>query len=95
MEHLRLKSLWATIGAPGSPFAGWCISVEVADRWLSVAIKLLGCIGGVASLLWMWRLNRLEQAHKIAVACDDCEKGHPPEVCPLPPKRRPKNCPRP
>lgn len=90
----RMKNFIAAIGAPGSPFAGWVVSMETADVWLSVTIKLIGCVGGIASIVWMFRLNRLEKLHRANVLCGECLQGHPPQGgCPIPDKYRPKACP--
>ena len=91
----KLKAFLAAIGAPGSPLAGWAFSAEVIDVWLSAAIKLIGCLGGLASIWWMFHLNRMERLHKLAVMCSDCIAGYPPQgECPVPRHRRPRRCPK-
>ena len=92
---LKLKELTASICAPMSPFLGMLISGEAANVWLSAGIKLAGITGTVASIWWMFRLNRMERLHKLAVMCSDCIAGYPPQgECPVPRHRRPRRCPK-
>ena len=83
----------AMIGAPGMPLIGMVASGGTADHWLSIAIKVFGCVGGACSLWWMW--NKLERWHKLVTMCKDCIDGYPPQgPCPLTPNDRPVNCPK-
>jgi len=91
---LKLKELTASICAPMSPFLGMLISGEAANVWLSAGIKLAGIIGTVASIWWMFRLNKLAQQHAVATMCADCIAGYTQQTdCEVPPERRPKKCP--
>jgi hypothetical protein len=90
----KLKELTAGICAPISPFLGAVLSAETANQWLAAGIKLAGIFGTIASVWWMFRLNRLAHRHAQAQVCADCIAGlRPPGDCPLDVTHRPKNCP--
>ena len=95
ISAFQAKCAAAIVGAPGAPVAGYMLSIEAANQWLSCAIKAVGLIGGLASIWWMWRLNRLEKQHKVATMCADCIAGFPPPGgCPQVADLRPKRCPQ-